>query len=97
VNDIDKIQNLVNEINSRDQELKNYQSMKIEELSDEIRRIITTQYETIQRIEELELKETQSDLIKYAKMICRNSTERRIAHIQKIYFDKIDIKYKNHK
>lgn len=77
--------------------MKDYQSMKIEELSDEIRRIITTQYETIQRIEELELKGTRSDLIKYAKMSCRNSTERRIARIQKIYFDKIDIKYKNHK
>jgi hypothetical protein len=97
VNDIDKIENLVNEINSKDQELKDYQSMKIEELSDEIRRIISTQYETIQRIEELELKGIQSDLIKYAKIICRNSTERRIAQIQKIYFDKIDIKYRNHK
>jgi hypothetical protein len=59
VNDIDKIENLVNEINSKDQELKDYQSMKIEELSDEIRRIISTQYETIQRIEELELKGIQ--------------------------------------
>lgn len=42
MNDIDKIENLVNEINSRDQELKDYQNMKIEELSDEIQRIIST-------------------------------------------------------
>lgn len=43
------------------------------------------------------MKGIQSDLIKYAKIICRNSTERRITQIQKIYFDKIDIKYGNHK
>ncbi len=67
MNSIDKIENLVNEVNSRDQELKNYQNMKIEELSNEIRRIISTQYETIQRIEELEIKGMESDLIKYAK------------------------------
>lgn len=93
--DIDAIWKLTNEINSMDLDIKDYQNMKIEELSIEIRRVIETQYEIFQRIEELKIKGTQPDLIKYIKIICRNSTERKISQIQKIYFNKIDTEYKN--
>ena len=92
---IDEIGKLMNEINSIDLDIKDYQNMKIEELSMEIRIVIETQYEIFQRIEELKIKGTQSDLIKYAKIICKNSTERKISQIQKIYFSKIDTEYKN--
>ena len=92
---IDEIGKLMNEINSIDLDIKDYQNMKIEELSMEIRIVIETQYEIFQRIEELKIKGTQSDLIKYAKIICKNSTERKISQIQKNYFSKIDTEYKN--
>jgi len=95
VKGIDEIGKLMNEINSIDLDIKDYQNMKIEELSMEIRIVIETQYEIFQRIEELKIKGTQSDLIKYAKIICKNSTERKISQIQKIYFSKIDTEYKN--
>jgi hypothetical protein len=95
VRGIDEIGKLMNEINSIDLDIKDYQNMKIEELSMEIRIVIETQYEIFQRIEELKIKGTQSDLIKYAKIICKNSTERKISQIQKNYFSKIDTEYKN--
>jgi len=95
VKGIDEIGKLMNEINSIDLDIKDYQNMKIEELSMEIRIVIETQYEIFQRIEELKIKGTQSDLIKYAKIICKNSTERKISQIQKNYFSKIDTEYKN--
>jgi pantothenate kinase type III len=97
VKDIDEIEDLVNEINSRDFDTKDYQNMKIEELSMEIHEIIDAQYKRFQRIDEFEIKGTHPDLIKYAKMICRNSTERKISRIQKIYLDKIDTEYRNSK
>ena len=93
--DTDEIVDLVDEINSRDLDMNDYQNMKIEDLSAEIRRVIGTQYEIFQRIEELKTRGIQSDLIKYAEIICRRSTERKISQIQKIYFSKIDAEYKN--
>ena len=71
VKDIDEIEDLVNEINSRDFDTKDYQNMKIEELRTEIHKIIDAQYKTFQRIDEFEIKGTHPDLIKYAKIICR--------------------------
>jgi len=91
--DIEEIQNLVNQINARDSNSKKYQEMKIEELSAEIRETIKFQQESFQKIEELEIKGIQSDLTKYAKMICKNSTEREILKIQEAYLKKIETEY----
>jgi hypothetical protein len=35
----------------------------------------------------------QQDLIKYAKMICKNTTEREILKIQEVYLKKIEKEY----
>ena len=91
--EIEKIQNLVDEINARDSNSKEYQKMKIEELSAEIREVIKFQQESLQRIEEFEIKGIQEDLIKYAKMICKNNTEREILKIQEAYLKKIENDY----
>ena len=70
-----------------------HKKMKIEELSAEIREAIKFQQESFQRIEEFEAKGIQHDLIKYTKMICKNTTEREILKIQEIYLEKIEKEY----
>lgn len=89
--DIEEIQELINKINTQDS--KEYQEMKIEDLSIEIRKIMKLQQESFQKIEEFEIKGMQQDLIKYAKMICKNNTEREILKIQEIYLKKIENEY----
>ncbi len=91
--EIEEIQNFVDMINMRDSSSKEYQKMKIEELSAEIREAIKFQQESFQRIEEFEVKGGQHDLIKYAKMICKNTIEREILKIQEIYLEKIEKEY----
>jgi hypothetical protein len=91
--EIEEIQNFVSMINTRSSNSKEYQKMKIEELSTEIREAIKFQQESFQIIEEFEVKGIQQDLIKYAKMICKNTTEREILKIQEIYLEKIEKEY----
>lgn len=91
--EIEEIQNFVNMINMRDSNSKEYQKMKIEELSAEVREVMKFQQESFQRIEEFEIKGIQQDLIKYTKMICKNTTEREILKIQEAYLEKIEKEY----
>ena len=91
--EIEEIQNLIDNVNMRDSNSKEYQKMKIEELSAEIRDVIKFQQESLQMIEEFEVKGVQQDLIKYAKMICKNTTEREILKIQEVYLKKIENEY----
>lgn len=90
---VEEIKNFIDIINTRDLVLKEYKEMKIEELSNEIRNAIKFQHESFQRIEEFEMKGVQQDLIKYAKMICKNTTEREISKIQEVYLKKIENEY----
>lgn len=91
--EIEEIKNFVDMINTRSSNSKEYQKMKIEELSAEIREAIKFQQETFQRIEEFEVKGGQHDFIKYAKMICKNTIEREILKIQEVYLEKIEKEY----
>jgi len=91
--EVEEIQELVDQINTRDFGSKEYQKMEIEELSAELRDAMKFQQETFQRIEELEKKGTQKDLTKYAKMICKNIIEREITKIQDAYLEKIKKEY----
>ena len=91
--EIEKIQNFINMINTQSSNSKEYQKMEIEELSAEIREAIKFQQESFQRIEEFESNGIQQDLIKYAKMICKNTIEREILKIQEIYLKKIGNEY----
>lgn len=91
--EMEEIQNFVDMVNTRYSNSKEYQKMKIEELSTEIREAIKFQQESFQRIEEFEVKEGQQDFIKYAKIICKNTTEREILKIQEVYLKKIEKEY----
>lgn len=86
--EMEEIQNFIDMINTRSSSSKEYQKMKIEELSAEIREVIKFQQESFQRIEEFEVKGIQHDLIKYAKMVCKNTIEREILKIQEVYLKK---------
>ncbi len=90
---IDEIKELIDKINKRDLNSKDYQKMKIEELSTNMREIMKFQQDIIQRIEYFEVKGLQQDWIKYAKMICKNTTEREILKIQDVYLKKIETEY----
>lgn len=89
----EKVQEILDEINQRKQ--KNYHRMEIEEISQELRNVMQFEQKISQRVEELEKKGIKSDLTKYAKMVCRNTTEREISEIQEIYLAKIDKMYLN--
>jgi len=91
--EIDEIQELIDKINTRDYKLKEYQEMKIEEISAELRDAMKFQQESFQKIEELKEKGVQEDLIAYAKVICNNTVEREIIKIQDVYLEKIENEY----
>lgn len=91
--EVEEIQDLVDQINIRDFGSKEYQKMKIEELSAELRDAMKFQQESFQRMEELEEKGIQKDLIKYARVICKNTIEREITKIQDVYLEKIKSEY----
>lgn len=87
----EKIQEIIDEVNQR--AVKDYQKMEIEEISHELRDVMTFEQEYFERIDDLEKKGAAPELAKYAKMVCRNSAEREITIIQEIYLSKIDSKY----
>ncbi|MFQ5440107.1 MAG: hypothetical protein ACE5DL_01450 [Nitrosopumilaceae archaeon] len=88
---VEEIQKIIEEVNLRVS--KDYQKMDINQISNEFRAIMEYERQTFQRIDELEKKGTSQDLIKYAKMICKNTTSREITEIQEIYLKKIDSEY----
>jgi hypothetical protein len=93
MDEVDEIQNLINEVNVRNYNLKDYDKMRIEELSAELREVMRFQQKSFERIEEIELKTANQDLIKYTKIICRNTIEREIIKIQETYLVKIKTEY----
>ncbi len=92
-----EIQRLVDEINFRESNPKNYNMMKAEELSKEFREIMKFEQDSFKKIERFEKIERNTDLAQYAKMICKNITGREIAQIQEIYLNKIDDEFLNSK
>ncbi|KAF6244217.1 hypothetical protein [Nitrosopumilus sp. b2] len=89
----DEIQKLIDEISFRKSNSKDYKKMKTEEISRELKDIMKFEQESFRKIEEFEKTQNNPDLIKYAKIICRNTTQREIAQIQEVYLEKIDEEY----
>lgn len=89
----DEIQKLIDEISFRKSNSKDYKNMKVEEISRELRDVMKFEQESFKKIEEFEKTQDNPDLIQYAKMICRNTTEREISQIQEVYLKKIDEEY----
>ena len=93
----DEIQKLIDEISFRKSNSKDYKKMNIEQISKEFRDVMRFEQESFRKIEEFKKVQNNPDLASYAKMICKNTTEREIAEIQEIYFKKIDTEYLNSK
>ena len=93
----DEIQKLIDEINFRESNSKNYEGMKAIEISKELREIMKFEEESFKKIEEFEKTQKNQELVQYAKMISRNTTGREIAQLQEIYLEKIDEEFLNKK
>jgi len=91
----DEIQKLIDEISFRKSNSKDYKKMTMEQISQELRDIMKFEQESMRKIEEFENIQKNQDLAKYAKMICKNTTQREITQIQEIYLEKIDKNYLN--
>ncbi len=93
----EEIQKLIDELSFRKSDIKNFENMKAEEISKELREIMKFEQESLKKIEEFEKTQKNSDLIQYAKMISKNTMGREIATLQEIYLKKIDKEYLNSK
>ncbi|MBA4437179.1 MAG: hypothetical protein H2B04_07655 [Nitrosopumilaceae archaeon] len=89
----DEIQKLIDEISFRKSNSKDYKKMSAEEIGKELRDVMKFEQESFKKIEEFEKTQDNPDLINYAKMICKNTTQREITEIQEIYLEKIDKEY----
>ena len=92
---MEKIKKLIDEINSR--KPKNYEQMKIEEISEELHNVMEFEQNVLEKINIFKKDHQDADLIKYLKMICRNTVERETISIQETYLKKIDSQYLNSK
>lgn len=87
----EEVRKLIDEANQR--ERKDYHKMDIEELSAELRAVMEFERLIFEKIEDMEKKGTEQDLLNYAKIIIKNTTGREISEIQEIYLKKIDNEY----
>ncbi len=86
----DEIQKLIDEISFRKSNSKNYEKMKAENISKELRDIMKFEQDAFKKIERFEKIQKSIDLVQYASMICKNTIGREIARLQEIYLKKID-------
>ena len=93
MNATENIKKLIDEINSR--KSKNYEQMKIEQISKELHKTMEFEQNVLKKIETFEKEHQDPDLIKYAKIISRKIIERETKLIQEIYLKKIDSEYLN--
>ncbi|MGD8299961.1 MAG: hypothetical protein PVG43_01585 [Nitrosopumilaceae archaeon] len=87
----DDVRKLIDEANQR--ERKDYQKMGIEELSGELRGVMEVERVIFEKIESMEKKGTEQDLLNYAKIVIKNTIGREISEIQEVYLKKIDNEY----
>ena len=92
---MEDIKKLIEEINLR--KPKNYEEMQIEELSEELHSTMKYEQNVLKKINLFEKEHQEPDLIKYARIICRNTIERETILIQETYLKKIDSQYLNSK
>ena len=92
---MEDIKKLIEEINLR--KPKNYEQMKIEEISKELHSIMEFEQNILKKVNLFKNNHQDEDLIKYLKIICRNIVERETSLIQETYLRKIDSQYLNSK
>ncbi|WP_420545710.1 hypothetical protein [Nitrosopumilus sp.] len=90
----DEIQELIDEVSFRKSDSKDYERMKIEEISREFKEIMKFQQESFRKIEEFEkTNQNKTEIAEYIKLLCNNTFQREIMQIQEVYLKKIDAKY----
>ena len=92
---MEDIKKLIEEINLR--KPKNYEEMEIEEISKQLHSIMEFEQSILKKVNLFKNNHQDEDLIKYLKMICRNTVERETSLIQETYLRKIDSQYLNSK
>ena len=94
----DEIQKLIDNVSFRKSNSKNYETMKIDEISKEFREIMKFQQESFRKIEEFEkINQNKTEVIEYIKLLCNNTFQREIIQIQEVYLKKIDANYPSSK
>lgn len=93
----DPIQKIIDEISFRKSKSKNYKSMNLEEIRNELQNVLKFEQDSLKKIEEFSKTQHNSDLEDYLKIICKNTTEREITQIQDVYLKKIDNEFLNSK
>ena len=90
----DEIQELIDEVSFRKSDSKDYERMKIEEISKEFKEIMKFQQESFRKIEEFErTNKNKTEIAEYIKLLCNNTLQREIMQIQEVYLKKIDVEY----
>lgn len=90
----DEIQELIDEVSFRKSDSKDYERMKIEEISKEFKEIMKFQQESFRKIEEFEkTNQNKTEIAEYIKLLCNNTFQREIMQIQEVYLKKIDAEY----
>ena len=92
---MEDIKKIIEEITLR--KPKNYEQMKIEDISKEFHNIMEFEQNVLKKINLFENDHQDQDLIKYLKMIYKNTVERETKSIQDVYLKKIDSEYLNSK
>ena len=92
---MEDLKKLIEEISSR--KPKNYEQMEIEVISKELHNTMEFEQNVLKKINLFESNHQDEDLIKYAKISCRNIIERETILIQNAYLEKIDSEYLNSK
>ena len=92
---MEDIKKLIEEINLR--KTKNYEKMKMDEISKELHSVMEFEQNILRKVDLFKNDHQDADLIKYLKMICRNTVERETSLIQETYLKKIDSEYLNSK
>ena len=90
----DEIQELIDEVSFRKSDSKDYERMRIEEISKEFKEIMKFQQESFRKIEEFErTNQNKTEIAEYIKLLCNNTFQREIMQIQEVYLKKIDAEY----
>ena len=92
---MEDVKQIIEEITLR--KPKNYEQMKIEDISKEFHNIMEFEQNVLKKINLFENDHQDQDLIKYLKMIYKNTVERETKSIQDVYLKKIDSEYLNSK
>ncbi len=90
---LEEIRDLINETQTRYSDTAIFKNMPIEELSEKLHDAMAYEQEINEKLTEFEKKGIDKETIHYAKVVCKNSTQKEILAIQEAYLQEVDRKY----